>query len=428
MSPAREQVRKARRALLRMALAGLLLAAPFAIAQQARGAALVLLGERVHIGTGETLSNAAVLIEGDRITAVGPREEVAIPADALTLVAKEITPGLIDVHTSAGLSGLRNVAAVNDQDERTAPDQSGLRAIDAFDPRDPLLRYLLEHGTTLVQTGPGPSNPIGGQAGIFRTHGSSADEMVVRFPSAMVFNLGDIPKTVYSEKGPSTRMGTAALIRQRLLAGEHYAGIQSAWFGREQSEPDPGLEALGAVAAGSLPAIFHARRADDILTALRLTREFELESAIAGGTEGYLVRDALRAANLPVLVGPIMDRVSAPETENATYENAALLAERGVSIAIRTGYEAYVPKNRVLLFEAAIAAANGLGAPAALHAITLGAAEALGVDEAYGSLAVGKIADVVLFDGDPFEYTSHVTAVVVAGGVVHSRDAHRTQR
>lgn len=399
------------------------LAVQLLVAYAASAEPLLVLVERLHTGH-EVLRDAAVLIEDGRITAVGGRAEVPAPSGTRSISAFQATPGFIDAHTSAGLSGLRNVSAVKDQDERTAPDQAGLRALDAFDPRDPLLRYLLEHGTTLVQTGPGPASPIAGQAGIFRTHGESADAMAVRFPSALVFNLGDVPKATYAKAGPSTRMGTAALIRQRLTAGEAHVRARSALFG-DEPEPDLGLDALGAVAGGDLPAIFHARRGDDIRTALRITREFELRSAIAGATEGYLVRDALREAAVPVLVGPIMERVSAPETENATYENAALLAEAGVSIAIRTGYEAYVPKNRVLLFEAAIAAANGLSDSAALRAITLGAAEILGVADDYGSLEAGKVADVVLFDGDPFEYTTHVTAVVAGGEIVHLRGEAR---
>jgi imidazolonepropionase-like amidohydrolase len=388
--------------------------------------ALVVRAERLHTGTGVVIENGAVVVEDGRITAVGDLSGLQVPEGASELDATEVTPGFIDTHTSAGLAGLRNVDAVRDQDEKTAPDQASLRAIDAFDPRDPLLRYLLEHGTTVVQAGPGPASPIAGQAGIFRTHGTSADAMVVRFPSAMVFNLGDVPKSTFSEEGPSTRMGTAALIRRRLVAGRHYAGEAGKLFGGPDA-PDLGLEALGAVAAGELTAIFHARRADDISTALRLTREFGLRTAVAGASEGYLIRDQLRDARVPVLVGPIMERVSAPETENASYENAALLADAGVPIALRTGFEAYVPKNRVLLFEAAIAAANGLGADRALRAITLDAAELLDIAEDYGSLEVGKVADLVLFDGDPFEYTTHIEAVVSAGEVIRARAAPWTQ-
>lgn len=382
---------------------------------------LVVHVEQLRTGTGTTLRNAHVVVEDGRIRAVGVADEIAIPSGARVLTGWVATPGFIDAHTSAGLSGLRNVPAVLDQDEHTDPDQSALRAIDAFDPRDPLLRFLLEHGVTTVQTGPGPVNPIAGQAGIFRTHGRSAEEMAIRAPSAMVFNLGEIPKAAYKEsRGGSTRMGTAALIRQKLVAGRHEAK-GGGFFGGRDVPPNLGLEALGQVAAGELPALFRARRADDILTALRIGREFGLDITIADATEGYLVSELLRAAKVPVLVGPVMQRVATPETENASYENAALLAAAGVPVALRTGFESYVPKNRVLLFEAAIAAANGLGAEGALRAITLTPAEMLGIADDYGSIETGKVADLVLFDGDPFEYRSHVTAVVAGGQVVFER-------
>ena len=370
----------------------------------------------LRTAAGPPIARARVLVEDGRIRAVAPASEIAVPNGARTLSAAVVTPGFIDAHTSAGLSGLTNVEAVRDQDERTDPDQSALRVLDAFDPNDPLLRFLLEHGVTVVQTTPGPANPIAGQAAIFRTHGRSADEMLIRSPSAMVFNLGEQPKTTYRERrGGSTRMGTAALIRQRLRA----ADASSRWFGSEP--PQLGRDALREVVHGRLPTVFTAHRADDILTALRIAREFELDDvAIAAGTEGYRVREELRAAGVPVWVGPVMERVSAPETENASYENAALLAQADIPIAIRSGFESYVPKNRVLLFEAAIAAVNGLGDTRALAAITRDPARQLGLDDR-GTLEVGKVADLVLFDGDPFEYTSHVTAVIAGGEVVYER-------
>jgi len=402
----------------RLGCAALALALPL-VASGAAGAegVLVVRADVLQPGGGPAVPEAVVVVRDGRIESLsGP-----LPPGARELRAAVVTPGFIDAHTSAGLSGLRNVPAVLDQDERTDPDGSALRALDAFDPSDPLLRFLLEHGVTTVQTGPGPANPIGGQAGVFRTHGSVADEMVVRFPSAMVFNLGEVPKETYEEsRGHATRMGTAALIRTRLERARHHAKRAGSLFGRAPA-PDPGLEALGRVASGELAAIFTARRADDILTALRLTREFSLRSAVAGATEGYLVRDALLAAGVPVFVGPVMERVSAPETENASYENAALLAERGIPISIRSGFESYVPKNRVLLFEATVAVANGLPRADALRAISLSPAEALGIQDDYGSVAPGKVADLVLFDGDPFEYTSHVTAVIAGGVLVYER-------
>jgi imidazolonepropionase-like amidohydrolase len=412
---------------------GLLLALCLGLAAGRTGAeTLVVDVERLHPGNGPVIANGRVVIRDGRVTAVGPRASTPAPSGpARQLRAAVATPGLIDAQTSVGLSGLYNVAADQDQDERSDPNQAGLRALDAFNPGDPLVRYQLEHGVTLIQTGPGPANPIAGQAGIFRTHGNLADAMALRPVSALVFNLGETPKRTYAKdhKLPVTRMGTAALLRRALLDGREYAAARGRagggglFGGEKQDTPDRDLakEALARAAAGELPAIFVAHRADDILTAIRIAREYNLRFALAGASEGWLVADTIREAGAPVLVGPVMERVSAPETLNASYENAARLEQAGVRIAIRSGFESYVPKTRIVLFEAAVAAANGLGREAALRAITLGAAEVLGVDDRLGSLEPGKLGDVVLFDGDPFEYTSHVSAVVVAGEIVYER-------
>jgi imidazolonepropionase-like amidohydrolase len=382
----------------------------------------------VHPVGAAPIANGRVVVEDGRIAAVGPAASTAAPAEARRLRAAVATPGFVDPHSSVGLAGMYNVPADRDEDERSGPNQAGVRALDAFNPNEPLLRHQLEHGVVLVQSSPGPANAVAGQAGLFRTHGDTADAMALRPVSALVFNLGEAPKETYSEKktAPLTRMGTAALLREALLSGREYAaGRARAERGAGGTTPDRdlGREALARAAAGDLPAIFVAHRADDIVTALRIAREYNLRFALAGATEGYLVADAIRDAGAPVLVGPVMERVGSPETRNASYENAARLARAGIRIAIRSGYEDYVPRTRLVLWEAAVAAVNGLGFDAALHAISLGAAEVLGVDDRFGSLEAGKSGDVVLFDGDPFEYTSHVTAVVAGGEVVFERPA-----
>jgi len=377
---------------------------------------LVIEAERLHTVSGPPLEPGVVWVRDGRIAAVGRPGSVQVPAGARTLRARVVTPGLIDAHTSVGLSGLLNVPDVLDQDERS-PGDAELRAIDSFNPDEPLLRYLLEHGVTLIQAGPGPSNPIAGQAGIFRTYGRSADAMAVRFPSALVFNLGDVPKQEGrgTDEAPTTRMGTAALIRRALArAGSQESGFAIRLGGGGGAK----RSVLERVVRGELPAIFTAHRADDLLTAARIAREFELDWLLAGATEGYLVAPELRAAGARLLVGPVMERASSPQQINASFENAAVLRAAGLPLAVRSGFEEYVPRTRVVLFEAALAAANGLGAEEALRAVTLAPAELLGVERDYGSLDAGKVADLALFDGDPFEYTTHVVAVVAGGAVV----------
>lgn len=386
---------------------------------------LVVEAEEIHTVSGSILVDGVIVIEDGRIRRVGTSDDVRIPADAEWIRAKIVTPGLIDAHSSVGLAGLYNVPADQDQDETTGPNQAGLRALDGFNPDEPLMRYLLEHGVTLVQTGPGPANPIAGQTGVFRTHGKTADEMSVRFPSGVLFNLGETPKSTYGSKHkfPSTRMGTAALIRKALQEASDYQRKRAVGKGDKGKRPDHdlGKEALGRLLRREIPAIFTAHREDDILTALRIAEEFHLDCVLAGATEGYLVIDPIRQAGVPVLVGPIMERISSPESMNATFENAAFLSAAGIPLAIRSGNESYVPKARLVLFEAAIAAANGLGKQAALKSITLDAARILGVERRHGSIEAGKTADLVLFDGDPFEYATHVEAVIAAGEIVYRR-------
>jgi imidazolonepropionase-like amidohydrolase len=222
-------------------------------------------------------------------------------------------------------------------------------------------------------------------------------------------------------------MGTAEIIRKALLDAQNYQRKWEEWEKTEKKDPakrpvhDLKLEALARVVEGKVPAIFVADREDDISTALRIAREFSLKVILAQATEGYLAREIIRRAGVPVIVGPTTQRMDALQTENATLENAALLADVEIPIAFSSGFEDYVPKNHVLLFEAAIAAANGLGSDRALEAATLGAARILGIADRVGSLEPGKDADLALFDGDPFEYTSHVEAVLVNGEVTYRR-------
>ena len=221
-------------------------------------------------------------------------------------------------------------------------------------------------------------------------------------------------------------MATAGLIRQALAGAENYLSNWRSWEDSDKKdlgkrpERDLKMEALAQLLRGKIPAIFVAHREDDIVTVLRLGREFKLKVILSQATEGYLVREELRRAGVPVLVGPTLQRVATLETFNTTLENAALLAEVGIPVAFSAGFESYVPKNRILLFEAAV---NRLGVKRALRAATLDAARILGIADRVGSLEPGKDADLVLYDGDPFEYASHVEAVVINGEVAYRRGA-----
>lgn len=375
-----------------------------------------------------------VLMESGKISGVLPGATAA-PAGYETLRAAYATPGLIDSDGTAGISGAYNIPADQDQDEASSPNTADVRVRDSLNPEDPLFSYVNSFGVTTIQIAPGPKNPIAGVAGIFKTIGprsafTTADSLIVRADSAAVFNLGAGPKEVYGakRKAPMTRMKIAEMIRAALEEARSYQAKLVKW---KQDGGDPAkappvdtkLAVLAKVVSGELPAIFNVYRADDIDTAIRLGQEFHLKYMLASVTDGYLIREKIQAAGIPCLVGPVMQPFEDIDEVNATYENAALLRQANVPVSLMTGYEAYVPKSRILLFEAAIAAANGLGREGALRAITVSAAKALGVADRVGSLAKGKDADVVLFDGDPFEYTSHVLAVFVNGAMTYQRAA-----
>lgn len=387
-------------------------------------ASLVIDADTVYTGDDSgTLQNARVVVENGRITAVGSADEIQAPDDAQRLSAAVLTPGLIDARTTVGLSGAYNVRADQDQDEVTGPNTAHLRALDGFNPSETMLDFVRGYGVTTVRTGPGDLNPIAGQMAVFKTAGRLTESMALRPVAGMVFNLGERPKTTYGSRQqmPQTRMAVAAMIRTALaqtqakISGADNEGAES-----EGKTPPPDLkvDALIPVLEGDMPAVFIAHRSDDIDTALRLAEEFGLDAQIAYATEAYLMRERLADAGVPLLVGPAMQRLDGLQTNNASLENAALLHDAGIRFAFSTGHEAYVPKNRVLLFELGVAVANGLPAEAAVQAATLTAAELLGVDDRVGSITVGKDADLVLYNGDPFEYTTHVTRVIIDGVVV----------
>lgn len=380
---------------------------------------LVIVAEQVFTVSGDVIEDGVVYIEDGRITKVGHEDDLPIPEGTPHLQTQVLTPGLVDGLSVAGLTGVMNQGNDQDHRERSSPLNPQLRALDGYNPWEDLVGWLREHGITTVVAGPSPGNLISGRTLIASTESAPLDE-VVRVPEgAMVFTLGEMPKSLFAGRGgPESRMGTAAEVRQALAGAKEYAERRALPVA-DRPPIDLGQEALVSVLNRKTRAVIVAHRSDDILTALRIAKEFNLDLILAGGTEAYLVRDAIRAADVPVLVGPVMVRSwGVSETSNASFENAQLLHEVGIPIGFTSGFEGYVPKVRVVLWEAAISAANGLGGHDALHGLTLGAAQIWGLDDSIGSIEVGKRADLALFDGDPFEYTSHVCGVIIGGKVV----------
>jgi imidazolonepropionase-like amidohydrolase len=368
------------------------------------------------------VTDGTVLVENGVITAAGRSEVIMVPDGWPVIFANEVTPGLIDPFCVAGLTGAWNIPADQDQDELSDPNQAELRVLDGFNPNEPLLEFLRANGTTIVHTTPGRQNVIAGQSGVFRCDGHTVESTAIKRVAALLVNLGESPKAAYPGKAPQTRMAVAKLLRDAFAQAAAYKAKKAA---DAKTAPNPKHEALLPVLEGKVPVFFAAHRADDVTTALRLAEEFKLKPVIALGTECYRMADQLKAAGVPVVVHPTMQRAGGSmETLHGFVGNAAVLADRGVPVCIGTAFEGYVPKVRVLRHEAAVAAANGLGHERALRAITIDAAKLLGIADKYGSIEKGKAADLVLYDGDPFENRTHVTATLMAGRVVYDRSEY----
>jgi len=370
----------------------------------------------LHTVSGAPITDGVVVVRGGKIVAVGPAATTPIPEGLRVLTAAVATPGLVDAHSVVGLAGHLNQPSDQDQLDTSAPIQPELRAIDAYNARERLIAWVASFGVTTLHTGHGPGALISGETLIAKTRGDTVDEAVIVPRAALACTLGPSTHPEGSGKSPGTTGKELALLREKFIAAQAYRSKRAAG-GDEAPERNLALETLADVLAGELPLMITAQRHLDITNALRLREEFGFRLMLDGAAEGYLLTDEILAAGVPVIVHPAMERAEG-ERENLTFENAARLHAAGIPIALQSGYEAYVPKTRVLLYEAAVAAAHGLGAEAALAACTLGAARVLGIEARVGSLEPGKDGDLALYDGDPFEYTTHCIATVIEGEVV----------
>lgn len=386
-----------------------------------------------------TLDPGTVLVEGGRIVAVG--QNVTIPEDAEVYDAsgKVVMPGLIDAHCHVGLFPDGIGWEYSDGNEMTDPITPHMRALDAVHPEDPAFQELAPAGVTTVLTGPGSGNLIGGQWVCLKTAPkASVEEMVLLEPAGMKMALGENPRRVYGDrkKAPSTRMGNAALLRTALVEAQNYIqqwqryeGEQARYQARteagdEDAEPpkeperDLKLEALGRVLRREMKARVHAHRADDMLTAIRIAEEFNLDLTLEHATEGYKIAGILAAKGIPVTAGPILFSRVKYELKEMTPKNPGLMAKAGVKVAIQTDETSAV---KYLTINAALAVREGMPEEDALKAITLYPAEIIGVQDRVGSLEAGKDADVVVFDGHPFDFRTSPDLVLIDGQVVYRR-------
>ncbi|MCM2316131.1 MAG: amidohydrolase family protein [Thermoanaerobaculia bacterium] len=377
---------------------------------------LAIEAEVIHTMAGRTIRNGVIVVRNGKIDRVGPENETPVPARMPAVKAKVVTPGLIDAHTVVGLAGYLNQPHDQDQLERSSAMQPELRAIDSYNAREFLVGWLRGFGVTTIHTGHGPGTLVSGQTMIAKTRGDTVDEAVL-VPSAMI--AATLGESAFAEKGksPGTRAKELALLRQALLDAQEYRTKLGSAAADKKPSRDLRKEAFASVLEGKTPLLVTVNRAQDIVSSLRLAKEFGIRIVLDGAADAHLVIDEIRAAGVPVIVHPTMARPYG-EQENLSVETAALLKKAGIPVALQSGYEGYVPKTRVVLLEAAMAAANGLTFDDALALVTMDAAKILGVADRVGSIERGKDADFALFDGDPFEFSTHVTGVVIDGVVV----------
>ncbi len=372
-------------------------------------------GEVRTMGPEGRIEDAVVLVKDDKISRIGRDLEIPPGAEVYDYSDRIITPGLIDAHTHLGIGEEGLGWEGRDYNEMTSPVTPELRAIDAINPEDQGLEDAREHGITTVMAGPGSANVIGGECLALKTGGQVIDDMIVKNPVGIKAAFGENPKRVYKEKNqsPSTRMAVAALLRKTFVETENYLAKKNSKKDDEPFERDLKYEALIPVLQGELPLKTHAHRADDIMTALRIAREFSLKLSVEHCTEGHKVAKELAKAGVPAVVGPSMTTRSKVEVRERDFKTAAVLAEAGVTVAIMSDHPV-VPVHNLTLY-AALTAKAGLPREEAFRAITINPARILGIDDRVGSLEEGKDADLVVFSEDPFQMSAEVKAVFISG-------------
>jgi imidazolonepropionase-like amidohydrolase len=365
-------------------------------------AQIVVIGETVYTMNGEPIKNGAVVINNGKIEKIGNNVTVQIPAGYKVIQAKVVTPGLIDAHTVVGLNGYLNQPHDQMALDGSSVTQPELRAFDAYNTEERLIEWIRGFGVTTIHTGHQPSALISGQTFIAKTVGKTVEDVTI-VPTAMIsVTLGE-DALAGSGRAPGTRAKQVSMLREMLIKASNYKG-----------EPrDLKMEIMNKVIKRELPLLVTANKAQDIMSALRIAKEFNLKIVLDSATEAPLVINEIKASGFPVIVHASMTR-----TESLNLETAAKLKAAGIPVALQSGYEPYVPKTRVLLFEVGMAAANGLSMRDALATVTIDAARILGIDKRVGSLEVGKDADLALYDGDPFEWTTHCVGTIIDGKVV----------
>lgn len=384
---------------------------------------LIIIHGNIKTMEDEDYRDGYLQIEHGKIVAVGDMKECALEtlqagSEVQVINAKGnlVMPGIIEAHCHMGITEEKKGMEGDDCNENVDAVTPWLRAIDAINPMDDAFHDALKAGITSAMIGPGSSNVVGGQFAFLKTHGRRVDEMIVMAPAAMKVAFGENPKVNYSGQGisPVTRMSIAALLREELYRAKEY---QRKIDENPETEADFRYECWLPVLRGEIPLKAHVHRADDILTAVRIAKEFGLRMTLDHCSEGHLIIEELQEAGFPAIVGPDMASRNKIEVRNMAFKTAGLLSRNGILTAVTTDHP--VSKIQFLPICAGLAVKEGMSMEDGFSSITINAAKICGVDSRVGSLAVGKDGDIAIFDGNPMEVFTKTLCTVIEGKIVY---------
>lgn len=379
----------------------------------------------VFTKTGDLLEAVNVLIENDKIIEVGKVIKTLIKEDVTIIDASGlwVMPGIIDAHCHIGITEEKMGLEGDDSNESTTPITPYLRAMDAINTLDPAFHNALQAGITSVMVGPGSSNVVSGQFVFMKTHGRDIEKMIVLEPAAMKVSFGENPKSIFKEKNmqPTTRMSIAALLRKELFQAVQYKKKkEKALKNEEDFEEDFEKEPWLPVLDRKIPLKAHVHRVDDIMTAMRIAKEFKVNLTLDHCTEGHIIAKDIKESGFYANLGPDLACRDKLEIQNADFKTSGVLSKAGVLVSIITDHP--VTLIQYLPIYAGLAAKRGLGIIEGLKAITINPAIICGVADRVGSIEVGKDADIAIFSGNPMDVFTETIYTIVNGEIVYQKD------
>jgi imidazolonepropionase-like amidohydrolase len=382
---------------------------------------LLIKNGKIFTMEGEILEKGSILIKNGKIKEIGHNLKIPEGIKVIEAEGKKVMPGFVEAHSHIGIKQDAVGSEGIEHNEKVDPITPHLRAIDGINPMDGIFKEAYEAGVTTAGVGPGSANVIGGQFAAIKTYGNRVDDMIIKEPLAMKCAFGENPKRNYGTKGktPMTRMGIAALLRETLFKAVEYKRKKE--FAKDNPSKAPAfdmkMEALLSVINREIPLKIHAHRADDILTAIRIAKEFNIKFTLDHCTDGHLIVEHLKREVDSAIVGPSFNFRSKLEVKNKSFKTAGLLSKEQIKVAITT--DAPVVPLQYLPVCAALAVKNGMNEEEALKSITINAAEILEIDDRVGSIKIGKDADIVIWNGNPLDMQSTVEYTIIDGKIVY---------